>query len=260
MSLSPTETKDEDRADLVSHLTELRTRLMRALLYVCVTATVASFFFQPVYAFVAGPVRAGVTAAGGRLNNAGVLDPFMLRLWAALLPGLIVALPLIYLEVWGFVKPGLTKRERRVVRPLAPIAGVLFLLGAAMAYAITKPCVQWMVSLSAQGTEKLFSVNDTVVLFFKFYLAFGLCFELPLVMVALSAMGIVNSGFLVRYWREATLGIFTIVAIVDSHLGPAHDNHRRPPRHPALSRHHPRHPGDGESAKARRQNRVVIPH
>ncbi len=215
MSVSPdTHVIDEDRADLVSHLTELRTRLVRSLLYLCLTATVASFYGQPIYRLLAAPVVMGVKAAGGRLNNASLLDPFMLRVWLALLPGLIAALPLIYLEVWGFVKPGLTKRERRVARPLAPIAGVLFVAGAAMAYALTKPCVQWMVSIAMPGTERWMSVNDTVVLLLKFYVTFGLCFQLPLVMIALSAVGLVNSGLLLRYWREATIAIFLLVAIV----------------------------------------------
>ena len=87
-------------------------------------------------------------------------------------------------------------------------------MGVAMAYAITRPCVQWMISLAMPGTERLLSINDTVILFLKFYLAFGLCFQLPLVLIALSALGIVNSRVLTRYWREATVGIFVIVAIV----------------------------------------------
>ncbi len=205
---------DEPRSDLVSHLEELRTRVLRSLVYLCVTATVASIWVKPLYHFIAGPILAGVHAGGGRLNNAGIMDGLMLRLWVAVLVGLVGALPLIYLEVWGFVKPGLTRKERRMVGPLAPVSGVLFLAGVAMAYVITYPSAWWLVSLRMEGTEALLSLNDAVILFLKFYVAFGLAFQLPIVVVLLAALGIVNSRLLTRHWREATVLIFLAAAII----------------------------------------------
>jgi len=204
----------DDRADLVSHLDELRTRILRSAAYLCVTATLAACYFRPIYRFIAHPILSGAKAAGGRFNVPGVLEPFMLRLWVAVLGGLVLALPFIYLEVWGFVRPGLTPRERRAVAPLAPCSSLLFAAGVALAYLIADPCVRWMLSLRPPGTDALLSLNDTVVLFLKFYITCGIGFQLPIVMILLSSLGLVSSRVFTRFWREATVGIFIVVAII----------------------------------------------
>ena len=206
--------RGEERTDLISHLSELRARLLRTLLYIVLAATFVSFFFNPLYRLLVGPILAGVKDAGGFMTMRGVMEGLVLRLWVILLGGLVIAMPFIYLEVWGFIRPGLTRHERRVVAPLAPVSGILFLFGVAMAYAITRPSVAWLLALRPPETQLYLTLTDTIILFLKFYIAFGLGFQLPIVMVILAALHIVSSRFLIRYWREATVVIFILAAII----------------------------------------------
>ena len=167
-----------------------------------------------VYAFMVRPLAAALQRGGGQLNFRHFLTPFMLQLQIALIGGLIVALPFICWEVWAFVAPGLTRSERRAVRPLVPVATLLFAMGVATAYLLTGPCVRWMMSYRPPGTHMLLDLNENLLLIVKFYLAFGLGFQLPILLVLLTALGIVDSRFLTSHWREATVAIFIIAAII----------------------------------------------
>ncbi len=206
--------KDELRTDLVTHLTELRTRLVRALVYAMLGTSVVWTFYDRLYGFLLRPLIQPLQQAGGQLNFTNFLTPFMMKFQISMLGGLIVALPFIFLELWAFIAPGLTKRERRTVRPLVPISGVLFLMGVTLAYFLTGPSVKWMMSFMPPGTKALLDLNQNVLLILKFYFAFGIGFQLPIVLVILTALGIVDSHFLTRYWREASVVIFIIAAII----------------------------------------------
>ena len=202
------------RTDLISHLDELRSRLLRTAVYLCLAAGVMWFCFDPIYAFLARPIVEPLRASGDKLNYRTFLEPFMIRVQIAMVGGLILALPLITWEVWAFVAPGLTRTERRAIRPVIPASMVLFLMGVALAYLLTGPSVQWLMKFRLPETQALLNLSDNLLLVLKFYLVCGLCFQVPIVMVILSALGIVNAGFLWRYWREASVAIFVVAAII----------------------------------------------
>ena len=206
--------KEDQRVDLISHLSELRARILRALVYVVVFTTLVWVCYDPVFGFVTRPVVQALGHLGGKLNYRTFLEPFMIRMEICLVGGVLAAIPFIFYEVWGFVAPGLTRTERRAVRPLVPASGVLFLMGVAMAYLLTYPSIVWMLRFAAPDTQMLLNMSDNLLLILKFYVAFGLGFQLPIVLVLLAAIGIVNSRLLIRYWREATVGIFIVAAII----------------------------------------------
>jgi sec-independent protein translocase protein TatC len=206
--------KEEKRVDLLDHLAELRTRVVRALFEVVLGMALVWIFYEPIYAFLMRPVLEQLAKFGGDLNVFNILEGFMVRVKISLIGGLILSSPAICYEVWAFISPGLTRRERGAVAPIAPVAAVLFLMGVGMAYVITKPTVAWLLHFIPKGAHARLNLNDNLLLILKFYLAFGLAFQLPIVIILLAKLGLVNARLLTRRWREATVVIFTIAAIV----------------------------------------------
>ncbi len=208
------ELREDERADLIAHLAELRGRLIRVLVYVAVGMTVVWIFFEPVYSFMVRPISGPLASVDGQLTVRGLLEPLMVRLEIVLVGGLMLAAPFVLYEIWGFVAPGLTASERRAVRPLVPVAVLLFLLGVAMGYAVTGPSVRVLLRYIPPDTRAWLTLNDTILLLLKFYLAFGVGFQLPIIIVLLAKVGIVDSRLLIRRWREAVVGIFVAAAII----------------------------------------------
>jgi sec-independent protein translocase protein TatC len=202
------------RATLIDHLSELRSRFLRSLAYITFGAIAAWLAYDRLYTFLLRPIRVPLEKAGGELAVRSLLEGFLLKCEIAAVGGLVLAAPLIYWEVWSFVTPGLTRRERGATRFLVPLSAVLFLAGVGLAYAITVPSVTWLLHYLPPKTLALISLNETVLLILKFYLAFGLSFQLPIVLIVLAGLGIVNSRLLCSRWREATIGIFVIAAII----------------------------------------------
>ena len=147
------------------------------------------------------------------------LEFFFTRMKAAGFGALILAFPVIAYQVYGFVAPGLYKRERYAFLPFLLAAPVLFLMGAALVYFMILPFVLWF-SLSQQivtagvSVELLPKVSDYLSLVTTLILAFGLCFQLPVVLTLLGMAGIVNSKMLAQGRRYAILGIFVVAAVV----------------------------------------------
>ena len=205
---------EEKRADLISHLSELRARILRSVVYAAIGMTIVWFFYDPLYRFLTQPITHALRAAHGELIVTQFMEGFMVRFEISLVGGLIIAAPLIYYEVWAFIAPGLMGNERRAARPLVPISALLFVMGVALAYLITEPSIQWLLSMNPPDTVARYQLNDNLLLMMKFYLAFGLSFQLPIVLVLLAQIGIVNSRLLTTRWREATVIIFVIAAII----------------------------------------------
>jgi sec-independent protein translocase protein TatC len=206
--------KEDARADLVSHLSELRARLVRALVYAAVGTGVVWILFDPVYRFLMHPIRAALGNVGGQLTVRGILEGFLVRIEIAFIGGVILAAPLIFYEIWAFVSPGLTRGERGAVRPLVPASGILFLMGVAVGYVMTGPAVRVLLRYIPPDTEALLTLNETILLVLKFYLAFGFGFQVPIILVLLAKIGIVDSGMLLRRWREAVIIIFMMAGII----------------------------------------------
>ncbi len=206
--------KDGGRANLLDHLHELRARVLRSGAYALAGMTVVWVCYRPIYGILARPITQALAKIHGTIQVTGFMEGFLIRAQISLVGGLILALPLIYYELWLFASPGLTRGERRALRPLAPVSGLLFLAGVALAYLITEPSIIWMASMNPPHTEPWYRLNENLFLILKFYLAFGLAFQLPIVLVLLAAVGIVDSRLLSKRWREACVAIFVIAAII----------------------------------------------
>lgn len=204
---------DDRRLDLVSHLDELRGRLLRCLLYATAGMGLAWVFYDYVYGWLMHPVAGALKAHGGEIQVISLMEGFWTQCQISLVVGLVAVSPLLLYELWSFAGPGLTPRERRAVRPVFPAAGVLFAMGVVMGYLLAARFISVMLKFVPKDAVARLTLNYSVLLLAKFLLAFGLAFQLPIVMVILARLGIIDSRLLVVRWREAVVCIFLIAAV-----------------------------------------------
>ena len=206
-------TSSDRQLDLVEHLAELRTRLVRSVLYVGLAAIAGWVFYPFFFALLSKPV-APVLKGGSKFLLTGVAEGFSIKMQIALLTGVIMAMPLLTLEGWRFVSPGLTKKEKKGIRLVGPLSILLFAAGVCVAYTILPVGIQWLVSQNPPGATFMPSVAQTLLFVLKMCLAFGLVFQLPVVLMFLAKVGIVDSRMLKSYWRQAVVVLAIVAAVV----------------------------------------------
>ncbi len=211
------ENEIEDRpADLTEHLEELRTRIVRSLFAIFVGWVVGYILFPAVYHLISLPLQEPLRRVEGRTVFLHFADPFFLRLKLSFVVGLILTAPYVTYQIWAFVAPGLTRSERRVVRMFLPFSGLLFLMGVVLGYFFLPAAIRWFLSYLADYGNATLLQNPLsyVLLAVKILLAFGISFQLPIVLIILAKLGLVSSKRLLTYWRHAIVVIFTFAAIV----------------------------------------------
>jgi sec-independent protein translocase protein TatC len=205
--------REDDRADLVEHLEELRTRILRSILYLAVAAVAGWVLYNPAYVLLMKPIMAALKQFGGKMVLSTPMEAFFVRVQVSFALGLLLASPLVLYEIWAFVAPGLTRRERRAVVPLLPISALLALAGAALAYLLAFRFFPWMLRMAPPHVEGYFRLSDTILLMAKMLLAFAACFQMPIVLALLVKVGVVSSAFLAARRREAILAIAILAAV-----------------------------------------------
>ena len=206
--------REDDRADLVHHLEELRSRIIRSIAYVGVLTMVGWFFYDHAYRLLMLPVTKAATAAGGKIIFANPLEAFWVRVQVSVVLGVLAAGPLVFWEIWSFVAPGLRRSERRALLPLLPISAVLGLAGAALCYAVSFRMFPWVIALAPPGVQPLFRMSETVLLIAKLLLAFAASFQMPIILIFLVKVGIVSPDFLAAKRKEAIIGLVILSAVV----------------------------------------------
>lgn len=207
----------EDRpADITEHLDELRTRIIRSLVAICIGWVVGYFLFPVVYHLMSLPLEEPLRQVEGRTVFLHFADPFFLRLKLSLVVGIMLAAPYVTFQIWAFVAPGLTRNERRVVKMFIPFSGLLFVMGVVLGYLFLPAAIRWFLSYLADYGNATLLQNPLsyVLLAVKILLAFGLSFQLPIVLIILAKLGLVSSKRLLAYWRHATVVIFALAALI----------------------------------------------
>lgn len=211
------EDEPQDRpADLTEHLEELRTRIVRSLFAIFVGWVVGYILFPWVYHLIALPLQEPLRKVEGKTVFLHFADPFFLRLKLSFVVGLIFSAPYVTYQIWAFVAPGLTRGERRVVRMFIPFSGALFVMGVVLGYLFLPAAIRWFLSYLADYGNATLLQNPLsyVLLAVKILLAFGLSFQLPIVLIILAKLGLVSSKRLLTYWRHAIVIISIVAAIV----------------------------------------------
>ena len=200
---------------LVDHLREFRTRFVKAAIAVALGTMAGYALFPSSVDLLLQPYCRAIEAAQGcDLIVLGPLDPFLVRLRAAFVAGIVVGGPVLLYQLWRFITPGLTKRERRdalpfvVLSPLMLAAGILF-----AAWAIPRG-LSILLSLGGDSIRPLLGAREYLSFLLTMGLAFGIVFELPLVLVFLALAGVITSEGMRRARRYAVVAIVVVAAII----------------------------------------------
>jgi sec-independent protein translocase protein TatC len=199
---------------LFSHLIELRSRLIKAIVAVLVVLVALVPFANHLYALLAEPLVARLPQ-GAHLIATEVASPFITPLKLAFYTALFIAMPVVLYQLWSFVSPGLYKHEKRLAKPLLIAALVLFYTGCAFAYFLVLPAAfRFLTAVTPQGVEMMTDITHYLDFVMLMFFAFGLCFEVPVAVVILAAVGVVDLDKLRKGRRYALVGAFAIAAVV----------------------------------------------
>lgn len=201
----------------LDHLEELRWRILKSLLAIAI-AFVFTFWLctasgVDVIAIATKPVEKYLH--GQHLVYTGPIDPFTILLQAAGVLAVVLAFPVVGYQIWAFLAPALSKKERKVMVPVLMAATVLFLAGIAMSVFVFVPVTMGLMDKLPHGSiSAMLTVSEYFGFLFAVSLAFGAMFELPIVILALTAMGVVTPQFLTKYRRHAVVATLIICEIV----------------------------------------------
>ena len=214
MSQSPREPEQLAEGTLISHLLELRTRLMRIAVSVVIVFVPLVFFANDLFTLVAKPLIEKLPE-GTSLIATSVVAPFMTPLKLALVTAIFVAIPYILHQVWGFVSPGLYQREKRFAMPLLVSSILLFYAGVAFAYFVLFPIIfAFFASTTPEGVKMMTDISSYLDFTLLLFFAFGLAFEMPVATVLLVATGLVKVETLQKNRGYVLLGIFIVAAFL----------------------------------------------
>jgi len=198
----------------VSHLVELRNRLVKALTAVLLVFLGLMPFAGKIYDVLAQPMMSALPA-GSKMIATGVITPFLIPVKVTLLVAFLIALPVVLYQAWAFVAPGLYEHEKKLIAPLVISSSLLFLIGVAFCYYFVFGTVFQFVN---QFAPQSVSVAPDIESYFSFvmtmFIAFGITFEVPIVVIVLVRMGIVTVEKLKEFRPYMIVGAFVIAAIV----------------------------------------------
>ena len=200
---------EQGKMSFFDHLTELRTRIVWSLVPAGVGLLIALYFTTPVMRFLSRHLET-------ELVFTTPTEAFWTYMKVAMIMGLFIAMPIILWNVWAFVAQGLHKHERRYAAPFVIIGSLLFIGGGAFAMLVVVPfAITFLVSFGqGQGLRPMITISSYIDFILKFTLAFGVVFEMPVVITLLSMLGVVTPQFLSKNRKYAILINFIIAAIL----------------------------------------------
>jgi sec-independent protein translocase protein TatC len=206
---------DERQLPLTDHLAELRTRLFRVLLAWVIGAAAAWNFSEQIFGLLLAPAVKALGPDGGTLQAIAPTEIFFTYLKSAVLAGFVFALPVIFWQIWAFVAPGLYPSERNAIVPFVAISTLLFGGGAFFGYTAVFPLMfTFFTGFDSEFVHSAWTMREVFALTTRLFLAFGVAFELPVVVFFLSVSGIVEPRTLLRGTPYAVLGVFVMAAIL----------------------------------------------
>jgi sec-independent protein translocase protein TatC len=213
----------EGAMSLIDHLKELRHRMLICI-WALLAGSVAGFFlYEPAMKLIQSPYcdflhdhpdKAPFHQQGCSLIFLGAIDGFMITVKVIVFLALLAALPVILYQLWAFIVPGLTDRERRWAIPFVALSVVLFLMGALAAYLTLPKALDFLLSAGGDFVSPLLTVDKYIGFVIFTVLAFGLGFEFPILLISLSAAGVITNETMRRYRRQVILGLAIFSAVI----------------------------------------------
>lgn len=197
----------------VSHLIELRDRLLRIVIAVLVVFLILFYWASDIYTLLAKPLLAALPA-DGRMIATDVVGVFLVPVKVTMLVSFLLVLPYVLYQVWAFVAPGLYLHEKKLVVPLVVSSSILFFFGMAFAYFVVFPSVfQFMAAIAPEGVAWMTDIEKYFSFVLTMFMAFGLTFETPVAVVVLVRMGVVTIDQLKQARPYVIVGAFVVGAI-----------------------------------------------
>jgi sec-independent protein translocase protein TatC len=208
--------KTDGRMSLGDHLRELRRRLVIAAVAIALGSVLGWLEYDRLFTALMAPLRQVAAERHGlvNINFGGITQPFTVQLQVAVFVGIIVASPIWLYQVWGFIVPGLTRREKRTTIAFIGAAVPLFLLGCFLATLAVPRAVEVLLGFTPQGAANLPDAALYLTFVTRFILAFGLAFLLPVFLVGLNVAHILPARIMLKGWRIAVLLIFVFAAMM----------------------------------------------
>ena len=203
---------DANEQPFLSHLIELRQRILRSLLFLVVVFVPVFYFVRDIFDFVSEPLRAQLP---GEMIATQVASPFLTPFKLAVYTTIFITIPFLLHQAWGFVSPGLYLREKRFAIPLLVSSTVLFYLGMAFAYYAVFPLVfQFFASVTPTDVAMMTDINHDLDFVLKLFFAFGLAFEIPVATVLLALTGLTSSRSMAKKRPYVIVGCFVIGMLI----------------------------------------------
>jgi sec-independent protein translocase protein TatC len=200
---------------LGEHFRELRRRVVVATLAIAVGAVVGWFLYQPFYEALQDPINEVAREKGvqAQINFPSMTSAFNLHVKLAAYIGIVLASPVWLYQIWAFITPGLTRRERRTSIGFVSAAVPMFLGGIALAWLILPNAVRILIDFTPDGGSNIISADDYFAFTTRLCFAFGIAFVVPLLLIALNMVGILSGAALGRQWRISVFLVFLFTAI-----------------------------------------------
>ena len=215
--------KSENESGFVSHLTELRKRLVHSFIFLFIFFIGCYFFSENLYGFLVEPFAKAVKESGleRRLIFTALQETFLTYLKVSFFTAFFITCPYILVQIWKFIAPGLYKHEKVAIIPYLVLTPILFFLGGMLVYYLIMPlAIKFFLSFESTGLSTGLpiqleaKVNEYLSLIMKLIFAFGISFQLPVVLSLLARVGIVDAKFLKERRKYVVVMIFAVAAIL----------------------------------------------
>ena len=215
--------KNDKESGFISHLTELRSRLINSFIFLFAFFVICYFFAEYIYGFLVNPYAEAVKDDGSdrRLIFTALQETFLTYLKVSFFASFFITSPFILIQIWKFIAPGLYDHEKSAIMPYLVLTPILFFLGGALVYYLVMPlAIKFFLSFESTGLATTLpiqleaKVNEYLSLVMKLIFAFGLSFQLPVVLSLLARVGVVDSKFLKERRKYVVVIIFAAAALL----------------------------------------------
>ena len=212
-----------DSNSFTSHFVELRSRLLNSLIFIFVVFVISYFFAEHIYNFLVEPYADAVKddKNSRRLIFTALHETFITYIKVAFFSAIFIGSPVLLVQIYKFIAPGLYKNEKKAILPYLISTPILFLLGGLLVYYLVMPlAIKFFLSFETLGSNSSLpiqleaKVNEYLSLIMRLVFAFGISFQLPILLNLLARIGVVNSDYLRKRRRYVIVIIFTIAAIL----------------------------------------------
>ncbi len=216
-------TNKNKEVGFVSHLAELRKRLIHSLIFLSILFIICYYFSEYIYGFLVDPYAEAVKndEINRRLIFTALQETFLTYLKVAFFAAFFITSPFILIQIWRFIAPGLYNHEKKAIMPYLVVTPILFLVGGMLVYYLIMPlAIKFFLSFESVGINTNLpiqleaKVNEYLSLVMKLIFAFGLSFQLPVVLSLLARVGVINSAFLKDRRKYVVVIIFAVAAIL----------------------------------------------